>query len=129
MYIIVIPSFIFKILLLVSNRCLLLTVCKTNEYMYWEYSVIISIFLENFPAGISWSSVCYNSDNFVLEYKHLVDIGGAAPKNYTIAYDRVYMSKINYSECIYWYHMFYISQCIAYRAHFVNYLFCVLFPG
>jgi len=23
-----------------------LTVCKTNEYMYWGYSVIISIFLK-----------------------------------------------------------------------------------
>ena len=34
------------ILLLVLNKYLLLTVYKINEYMYWEYSVIISIFLK-----------------------------------------------------------------------------------
>jgi len=32
--------------LFVSNRCLLLIVYKTNEYMYWEYDIIISILLE-----------------------------------------------------------------------------------
>jgi len=54
--------------LFVSNRCLLLIVYKTNEYMYWEYNVIIRT-LENFPARVSRSNVSYNSDNFLLEYK------------------------------------------------------------
>jgi len=43
--------FLFLILylwfsLFASNRCLLLIMCKTNEYMYWEYNVIIYIFLK-----------------------------------------------------------------------------------
>ena len=63
--------------------------------MYWEYNVNISI--ENFPAIISRSSVSYNSDNFLLEYKYLVGVGEATPKNYTIAYNRVHMSEIDYS--------------------------------
>ena len=42
--------------------------------------------LENFPARISRSSVSYNSDNFLLEYKYLVGTGGATPENYTVAY-------------------------------------------
>ena len=51
--------------------------------------------LENFPARNSRSSVSYNSDNFLLEYKYLVGKGGATPKNYTIVYNRVYMSEID----------------------------------
>jgi len=82
--------------LFVSNRCLLLTAYKTNEYMCWEYNVIISRLLKTSPQE-SLSPVSYNSDNFLLEYKYLVGVGGATPKNYTIAYNRVYMSKIDYS--------------------------------
>jgi hypothetical protein len=65
------------ILLFVSDRCLLLSVCKTNEYMYWEYNVIISVFLK---ASLQESHVCYNSDNFLLEYKHLFGRVGATQK-------------------------------------------------
>ena len=32
--------------LFVSSRCLLLTVYKTDNYMYWEYKIIISVFLK-----------------------------------------------------------------------------------
>ena len=45
---------------------------------------------------ISLFSVRYISDNFLLYYKHLAGIRGATPKNYTVAYGRVYLSKINY---------------------------------
>jgi len=51
--------------------------------------------LENFPARISRSRVSYNSDNFLLEYKYFVGVGGATPKYYTIVYNRVYMSEID----------------------------------
>jgi hypothetical protein len=53
--------------------------------------------LENFSARISWLCVCYNSDNFLLMYKHIAGIGGATPKNYTIACDAAYMSETDYS--------------------------------
>jgi hypothetical protein len=36
------------ILLLGVNKCLLSTVNKISDKMYWEYSVIISIFVEAF---------------------------------------------------------------------------------
>ena len=42
-------------------------------------------------------TVSYNSDNFLLDYRFLVGVGGATPKNYTIPYNRVYMSEIDYS--------------------------------
>ena len=82
--------------LFVSNRRLLLIVYKTNECMYCEYSIIISILLKTSLKG-SRFSVIYNSDNFLLEHKYVFGVGGATPENYTIAYKRVYMSEIDYS--------------------------------
>ena len=68
---------------------------------------------------MSKSSVSYNSDNFLLEHKYLVGVGGATPKNYTIAYNRVYMSEIDYSLGVYWHYMFYCSS-----VHSIQCTFC-----
>jgi hypothetical protein len=65
--------------------------------MYWEYNVIISIFLKDFlqeSLGLVFVIILII---FFWKYKHLVGIAGAAPKNYTVAYYRVYMSEVNYS--------------------------------
>jgi len=40
-----------------------------------------------------------------LEYKYLAGECGATPEYYTIAYNRMYMGEINYSQRVYWYYM------------------------
>jgi hypothetical protein len=78
----------------VLNKYLLLTVCKINEYMYWEY-VIISIFLKtSLQESLGLVFIIILIILFCSK-RNLVSIGGATPKNYTITYDRVYMSEIS----------------------------------
>jgi hypothetical protein len=50
--------------------------------------------LENLPTGLPWTSVCNDSDDFLLQYKHLFGAQGVAPKNYTIGHDGMNVSEI-----------------------------------
>jgi hypothetical protein len=83
--------------LFLSNRCLLLTVYKINEYMYWEYNVIISTFLKTSLQESLGLVFVVILKIFFWSINTLFGIGGATPKNYTIAYDTVYMNEIDYS--------------------------------
>jgi len=49
---------------------------------------------ESFPTRVPWSSICNDSDHFLLKYKYLFSITAVAPEDYTVAHNSVNVSKI-----------------------------------
>jgi hypothetical protein len=52
-------------------------------------------FPKDYPTRISWSSIGYYSNNFLLQYEYFINVGRTTPENYTIAQNGMNMSKIN----------------------------------